>query len=89
MYFNNTRVYTARNIILHILSLISYWTGAIKVEIQYAVQKWFPQNLDEISLQVVDPADNLMLDWVTGADDEERSPNPLPNSYCYYHYFEI
>lgn len=69
--FNNVREYTARNLILQILSLISYWSGTLKEDIQEAVQEWVPQNLDEIPLQVVEPADDLMVEWVTG-DTNER-----------------
>jgi hypothetical protein len=69
--FNNSRIYTARNIILQILSLISYWTGTLQGELREAVQEWLPQELDAIPLQVMDHADIQMLDWVTGAADEE------------------
>lgn len=68
--FNNTRVYTAKNLILQTLSLVSYWTGNAKEEIKATVQDWISQNIDAIPLQVVDPDDMLMLEWVTNTEDK-------------------
>ena len=68
--FNSTVIYTSRNLILQIVSLVSYWTGTVKQEVREATQQWLPQDIDVIPLQVLDPDDVLMLDWVTGEDDE-------------------
>ena len=69
--FNNVRIYTARSLILQILSLITYWSGTIQGDIKQAIGTWTPGDLDVIPLQVVDPDDALMLEWVIGDEDEE------------------
>lgn len=58
-------MHSARNIILTIVSLVAYWTGALSTEIQEQTAAWMPQDFEAIPLQVVSPEDQLMLDWVT------------------------
>lgn len=69
--FNNNRIYSARSVILQILSLVSYWTGTAKEELQVAIQEWVPLELDEIPLQVLVPSDVQMVDWVTADGNED------------------
>ena len=68
--FNNYRIYTTRNVILQIVSLVSYWTGAAAEVLQGAVQEWLPLDVDAIPLQVLPPDDVQMVDWVV-ADAED------------------
>ena len=68
--FNNYRIYTAHNVILQIVSLVSYWTGTAAEVLQVAVQEWMPLDVDVIPLQVLPPDDVQMVDWVI-ADEAE------------------
>ena len=63
--FRNSVVHSCRNVILNIVSLVAYWTGRMTEEIQVAVNAWMPQDLDEVPLQVVHPAADQMVEWVS------------------------
>lgn len=63
--FRDSVVHTCQTVILNIISLISYWTGQMKEEVQAAANNWMPQDLDEVPLQVVRPEDAQMVEWIS------------------------
>lgn len=50
--FCNSIVHSDRNVILTIVSIVIYWTGQLKVEMQGAVNEWLSKDMNDVPLQV-------------------------------------
>jgi hypothetical protein len=55
----NTASLRNRNLIILICSLITYWSGEIKMEMRNKLKKWMPTSLDMIPLRVLLPLQAL------------------------------
>ena len=53
--FNHSPLKTARNIILLIISLITYWTGHMSKKLKEATEAWLVDTVDAIPLQTLAP----------------------------------
>ena len=62
-------VHSCRTVILNIVSLVIYWTGTMKEELQEAVNAWLPQDLDVVPLEVVQPNAAQMIAWISSDTD--------------------
>lgn len=59
--FNQINPKTSRNLILLIISLVTYWTGNASKRVKEGTALWLPQYLDEIPLCSVPPGDALPI----------------------------
>lgn len=48
--FNNSIVHSCRHVILTIVSIVVYWTGQLKMDLQEAVNEWLPKDLHEVPI---------------------------------------
>lgn len=63
--FNNSLVHSCRNVILTIISLIVYWTGKAPMQVKVETNNWMPQDIDEIPVQVIHPAVQQLMEWIS------------------------
>lgn len=70
--FNAVPVKSTRQIIFLILSLIHYWTGNVKPELQALTALWLPIDTDEIPISSWHPDDDYLMVVYGGEATEEN-----------------
>ena len=74
--FNSGKVKSVRQMILLIISLVTYWTGQVNQQVKDSTALWLPVNLDAIPLAVWSPEEEMedtpaiQVLTVPGAQDE-------------------
>lgn len=76
IFFNNKTKKSARNIILLIISLVSYWIESASKKLKDSTTLWLPDDLDAIPIQTLEPddlpADNPMILYLPGPETFNR-----------------
>ena len=78
--FHHTKQKSFRSIVLMVVSLINYWTGAIKKHSrELVVAEWMPQEIETVPLQIWDPNEDcdgnaLQLVVYRPSDDGDDAP---------------
>jgi hypothetical protein len=81
--FQHTKQKSFRSIVLMVVSLINYWTGAIKKHLrEMVVADWIPQEIETVPLQIWDPNEDcdgtaLQLMVYRPPDDGDDAPAPF------------
>lgn len=73
LIFNHVHSKSARNLILLIISLVTYWTGNTAKKVKDATAIWLPQYLDEIPLCSIPPGEALPVESYPPAEEQDQA----------------